>query len=60
MEIKKKMLLKIGKKMGYDINNPKNIVYKTINDTIATSHAFMEKKEIINFLKQKINELEQE
>ncbi|MCJ7572333.1 MAG: hypothetical protein MUO82_10755 [Candidatus Thermoplasmatota archaeon] len=58
MSMKEKMIKNLAIKMGYDINNPKSIVYKTIHDTIITSQSFMTKKEIIDLLQKEINELE--
>jgi len=58
MDVKTKIILRTAKKLGYDVNNPKSIVYKTITDTINTSLAFMTKQEIIDFLKSELKRIE--
>lgn len=61
MSLKEKIVKKQLKAMGIDISNPKKLTFKTIKDLINSSvPSLIKSKEMIEFLKEQVNELEVE
>ena len=59
MSLKEKIVKRQLKAMGIDISNPKNLTFKTIKDLINSSvPSLIKSKEMIEFLKEQVNELE--
>ena len=61
MSLKEKIVKRQLKAMGIDISNPKKLTFKTIKDLINSSvPSLIKSKEMIEFLKEQVNELEVE
>lgn len=61
MSMKERLIKKGLRNMGVDFSNPKQLVFRTINDLLKTSIPnLITKNEMVKFLNQKVDDLEKE